>query len=566
MGIHKDNVVVNNTFINRDLIIPTFTPKSTRQKEMLDKAKAYLFANVDNELLKNYKLPTHETKESIRVLPVSSGKDSSCLAIVLKVLFPTENFIYVFTDTKAESKECYRTLSELEDLLDMKIVRLSHPQGLFGRIEHYGNYLPSNNARWCTAELKIKPIDKWFKSNFDYSKQKVNTFVGFTYGEVRVGMITDEDEVSSHYPLIDLKITTNEVFGMLGNTIGISEIYKRKSRSGCFSCYYLRRYEKSMMLFDAFDEFEISKKYEKLSTADEDRYTLKNNPALRDALYSKDNINISGKQSYYLPPSVDTRTEFKAFSTQPRTLKLTDKLSKPKFEDQMSIFDVIDDLGSLSDNEQVGYIYVAVAFWVSSAGRDYFGDNSYSGLYRTEFATFSKSLTGLKRSLHFFVEHKLGVAPLYDMTKDELSKDLKIGLYQIKIPKPILAVLDEPSSDSFTWANNESYAQIETISRLAHSVLTYEGLEQFWDQNYARLNYSDMEELHFINSFAWGIKREIDEKKSSYKALNSTIEWSGIFPLPTVDEIEDMLFESFTEKDDEEFKMSAAQSCAICSI
>lgn len=406
-------------------------------------------------------------------------------------------------------------------------------------------------------------IDKWFKENFDYSKQKVFTFVGFTYGEDRVGMITEEEEVESVYPFIQLKMGVKEVFGLLDATIGISGSYKTKSRSGCFCCPFLRRYEKSMMLFDRYDEFQKSKSYEKLSNSDGERFNLSNEPILHESLYSNNSIGLSGPQHYFVPASVDVRTEFKGHSERPKTLKLKDKLAKDNLSNQMNIFDVVD---GLEDNVQQGYIYVAVGMWTSTIGRDYLSDMSYSGLYRTEFSTFSKSLTGLKRSLHFWVEHKLEVASLYQMTKAEMRKDLKIALYQIKVDKSILNILQEPEPESYTWSASESYAQMETLTRLIHSVLTYEGWVQYWDLHYKSKDNIPMDELWFSNGNAHYIKSQIKKFAPLFNNLNSSISWSGIFPLPSIDEIGDMTMESIRSKANSEFKMSSAQSCAICSL
>lgn len=544
-------------------IIPVQTFTSSLHKSMFDKAKEFLIKHVGLEALKNFELPSHPTKEDIHVVPVSGGKDSTALAITLSILFPNVNFIYVFTDTKAEPEDVYKNLNALEVLLGKPIVRLSHPLGLFGYIDKYNGFLPSGQQRFCTVELKIKVIDQWFRESFDYDKQKVHTYVGFTYGEDRIGMITEEEKVSSHYPFLDLKIGVNEVFELLDLTIGISDIYSTKSRSGCYCCFYLRKYEKAMMLFERYNEFQKSLQYEKLTDDDLARFGLHDNPVLREALYSNDAIKLSGRQEYFIPASVDARTEFKGHSLRPKTLKLSDNLGKNKHEDQLSIFDMVDDF---KDDIQSGYLYVAVGMWISSASRDYFGDMSYSGLYNTEHIAFSKSLTGLKKSLHFWVEHKLNVAPLYRMTSEEMRKDLKVALYQIKVDKSILEVLEAPSKGSYTWSSTESYMQIETLTRLSHSVLTFEGWKQFWDQNYSHHSNSSMDKLWLDNSYAYSIKKQINTYRPMYDALNAKITWSGIFPIPSQDEIDDVSMSAIMEKKDKEFKMSGAQSCAICSI
>lgn len=523
---------------------------------------AYLKSNCDWEVIKNYKLPVCESKEPVYLIPVSGGKDSTALALVLTVLFPSVKFKYVFTDTRAEPEDVYYNLDLLERMTGVQITRLSHPLGLFGYIDKYNGYLPSAQQRWCTSELKIKVLDNWFNANFDFSKQKIYTFVGFTYGEGRTGMVSNEEEVQSIYPFIKMKIDASKVFGILNSSIGISPIYKSKSRSGCFSCPFLRRYEKVMMFFFRYGEFARAKRYEKLTDLDSSRFELSKQETLRNALYGTNAMVVHERPCYFIPAAVDVRTEFLPHSKSPKMVRVKNKIEETASQ-QWSIFDLIDDDVDVVVKE--GYVYVAIGYWISSVGRDFFGDMNYSGLYNTEFSTFSRSLTGLKRSLHFWLEHKLSVAPLYGMTKEEMLKDLKIGLFQVKLSEVFVDVINDPCSDSYTWSQTESYAQIETVVRCVNTVLTYEGWLQYWRDKYSKFDsYSD-EELEFVNSHAYAMKKDIDKFKHTYESLGCSIQWSGIFPLPSEDEIEQMQMESIMS-DDKEFKMAGAVACAICSI
>ena len=60
-----------------------------------------------------YRLPGDMERDDY-IVPISGGADSTVVAIILKLLFPSVPFRYVMTDTLAEDPEIYAALARLE--------------------------------------------------------------------------------------------------------------------------------------------------------------------------------------------------------------------------------------------------------------------------------------------------------------------------------------------------------------------------------------------------------------------------------------------------------------------
>ena len=90
---------------------------------------------------------------------ISGGKDSSALAVYLRNKVPALE--YFFCDTGAELPETYEYLTRLEVLLRKPISRLNARRGFDHWFEVFRGTLPSPQMRWCTKNLKIKPIETW---------------------------------------------------------------------------------------------------------------------------------------------------------------------------------------------------------------------------------------------------------------------------------------------------------------------------------------------------------------------------------------------------------------------
>src|SRR5690606_34711508 len=223
----------------------------------LVKARRVIEKYVPAEKLNSFKLSYKEGKRNVYVVPLSGGSDSTCMAILLKVLFPEVPFVFVFCDTQAESEDLYENLDRLERWAGIQIVRIVPELGLVDYINKYNGFLPSQQARWCTPKLKIEPLDEWFKQNYDLGgNDMIWTHVGIRADETRFGYVSESGEVEMQLPYVKLGIDRSAVYGILSETIGIAPNYRWNSRSSCYCCFFKRRSEKIGLLLNRPHEFD----------------------------------------------------------------------------------------------------------------------------------------------------------------------------------------------------------------------------------------------------------------------------------------------------------------------
>jgi hypothetical protein len=138
------------------------------------------------------------------VLGISGGKDSAALAIYLRKKYTRDQLPieYYTCDTGRELDETYKLINQLEDELSVKIkkytsvdheaVGFQSPFDYF--IERYRNYLPSQNARWCTKNMKLEPFEK------EVGEDPIISYVGIRGDEQREGYISTKLNIQSIFP------------------------------------------------------------------------------------------------------------------------------------------------------------------------------------------------------------------------------------------------------------------------------------------------------------------------------------------------------------------------------
>ena len=132
-------------------------------------------------------------RKSLRhVLSVSGGKDSAALAIYMRDRVPEME--YIFHDTDKELPETYDYVARLEAILGKPIVKTSPVDTFDHWLAVYGGMLPSNNRRWCTKMLKLKPFEAYV------GDRSVINYVGLRADEKRVGYISP-NRTSRRYTL-----------------------------------------------------------------------------------------------------------------------------------------------------------------------------------------------------------------------------------------------------------------------------------------------------------------------------------------------------------------------------
>lgn len=168
---------------------------------------------------------------------ISGGKDSSALAVYLRDKVP--NMEYFFCDTGAELPETYEYLTRLETILGKSIARLNAERGFDHWFEVFRGALPSPQMRWCTKNMKIKPIEEWIGDDPAFS------YVAIRSDESnRKGYISTKSNIQSRFPFIEDDIDHDGVMHILEDAgIGLPDYYEWRTRSGCYFCFYQRKAE-----------------------------------------------------------------------------------------------------------------------------------------------------------------------------------------------------------------------------------------------------------------------------------------------------------------------------------
>ena len=168
---------------------------------------------------------------------ISGGKDSSALAIYLQNKVP--DIEYFFCDTGAELPETYEYLTRLEVILGKPIAILNSRRGFNHWFEVFRGTLPSPQMRWCTKNMKIKPIEEWIGDDPAVS------YVAIRADESnRKGYISTKPNIQARYPFIEDGIDHEGVMRILADAgVGLPAYYKWRTRSGCYFCFYQRKAE-----------------------------------------------------------------------------------------------------------------------------------------------------------------------------------------------------------------------------------------------------------------------------------------------------------------------------------
>jgi len=212
-----------------------------------------------------------------QIVPLSGGKDSSSLAVYLKLNYPDVDFEYVTTDTGVELPEAYDYFERLEHILGKEIVRITaldmlkvpekHGRTPFDVIlyEHFSGFLPSPQSRWCTRMLKIHPFENYIGNDKAYS------YIAIRADEKRQGylnsgkpvMISEEPNITPVYPFKDNGVTIEDVQQILTDSgLGMPDYYAWRSRSGCYFCFFQQQGEWQGLKEHHPDLFEKAKEYE----------------------------------------------------------------------------------------------------------------------------------------------------------------------------------------------------------------------------------------------------------------------------------------------------------------
>jgi 3'-phosphoadenosine 5'-phosphosulfate sulfotransferase (PAPS reductase)/FAD synthetase len=111
-------------------------------------------------------------------------------------------------------------------------------------MKKYNNFLPSQMARWCTIEMKLKSMEKWLKPSLD-AGEEIITYVGIRYDERgRVGYKPSSPSIKARFPFVEDCVDKEGVMDILETSgLGLPDYYKWRSRSGCTFCFFQKKSE-----------------------------------------------------------------------------------------------------------------------------------------------------------------------------------------------------------------------------------------------------------------------------------------------------------------------------------
>jgi 3'-phosphoadenosine 5'-phosphosulfate sulfotransferase (PAPS reductase)/FAD synthetase len=239
--------------------------------------------------------PDGASKTVRHVLGISGGKDSSALAIHLRDRIPEME--YFFCDTGSELPETYDFLLRLEAALGKPIARLNAERNFDHWLQVYQGALPSPQMRWCTKNLKIKPLEAWLGDD------QAVSYVAIRADENRLGYISTKPNITTVFPFRDDGIDKEGVMRILDESgVGLPDYYEWRTRSGCYFCFFQRKHEwigladRHPELFKKAVAYEDKIRYEQ--TAMQGRqYSWSQGETLQELLARRDEIEQRHKEA-----------------------------------------------------------------------------------------------------------------------------------------------------------------------------------------------------------------------------------------------------------------------------
>ena len=219
------------------------------------------------------------------ILGISGGRDSAALAVYMRQQHPQLRLEYFFTDTGKELPEVYQFLDKLEGFLGKPIKRLNPDRDFDFWLDEYGNFLPSPRTRWCTRQLKLRPLEHWLKNDLE-AGVVVHSYVAIRADEpTREGYQSTHANMKVHLPLRDAGIDRAGVIEILDQSdVGEPEYYRWRSRSGCTFCFFQQKIEWVRLAEHHPERFAEAVDYEKTALRDGSPFTWSQGESLTDLI------------------------------------------------------------------------------------------------------------------------------------------------------------------------------------------------------------------------------------------------------------------------------------------
>lgn len=184
------------------------------------------------------------------IVTVSGGKDSTATLLWILERRDKKDIFPVFADTGWEMDETYEYLEYLEDRLDIKIHRVKSKYGGMKELCLYKKFIPNLMMKFCTFELKQKPIQKFLVENFLLKGIKVISLNGTRREESyfranrkffeKKQFIYNRGKYNEYIVMPLVAWVEKQVFDYIkSKNIIINPLYKKGfKRVGCMPCVY----------------------------------------------------------------------------------------------------------------------------------------------------------------------------------------------------------------------------------------------------------------------------------------------------------------------------------------
>lgn len=219
------------------------------------------------------------------VLGISGGRDSAALAVYMRQHYPELPIEYFFTDTGKELPEVYKFLDRLEGFLGRPIQRLNPDRDFDFWLSEYGNFLPSPRTRWCTRQLKLRPLEHWLRKDLD-DGVIVHSYIAIRADEpAREGYQATHANMRVHLPLREAGIDRAGVIEILQQAeVGEPAYYSWRSRSGCTFCFFQQKIEWVRLAEHHPDRFAEAVAYEKTALQSGSPFTWSQGESLTELI------------------------------------------------------------------------------------------------------------------------------------------------------------------------------------------------------------------------------------------------------------------------------------------
>ena len=240
-------------------------------------------------------------RKTVHIMGISGGKDSAALAIYMRDRIP--DMQYFFCDTGEELEETYEYLLVLETYLGKPIVRLNPDKPFQHYFQKNGGFLPSPRVRWCTIQLKLKPLEAWIEREF--SDCHVRSYIAIRADEDRDGYISHKPNIEAVYPFKEAGFNKDDMFRILEEAgTGLPKYYEWRTRSGCYFCFFQRKAEWVGLKERHPDLYEKAKEFESVGTnpvtGDKKFFTWSQNETLSELEQPERVAEIKATHAKYL--------------------------------------------------------------------------------------------------------------------------------------------------------------------------------------------------------------------------------------------------------------------------